>query len=98
MIRTGDVFKNIKSGIIFTVKSVDPHTILLETKGGSHSMFVDPKGIESEFVPVIEDEAKEKLKEYTKAEIRYLIIKSRRKGNLCYILTPYARIARKNSN
>ncbi len=63
MIKEGDTFKNIKDGTIFTVKSVDPRTILLGTKDGCQSVFVNPNNIESQFVPVMEDEAKGKLKE-----------------------------------
>ncbi len=63
MIRSGDLFKNIETGIIFIVKSVDPRTIILETKDGFQSMFVNPNSIESKFVPIIEDEVKEKLKD-----------------------------------
>ncbi|MGQ9647799.1 MAG: hypothetical protein ACUVWO_14840 [Thermodesulfobacteriota bacterium] len=62
MIKPGDVFKNIESGKIFTVKSVDPRVIILETKDGTHSMLVNPNGIESIFTPFIEDEAKDKNK------------------------------------
>ena len=63
MIKTGDMFKNIESGKIFTVKSVDPSIIILGTKDGFHSMFVNPNSMESVFVPFVEDEVKEKLKE-----------------------------------
>ena len=63
MIRVGDTFKNIGTGIIFTVKSVDPRTIILGTKDGFQSMFVNPNDIESQFVPIIEGEVKEKPKE-----------------------------------
>jgi hypothetical protein len=63
MIKTGDMFKNIESGIIFTVKSVDPRTILLGTKDGFQSMFVNPNNMESVFVPFIGAEVKGKLKE-----------------------------------
>ena len=63
MIKAGDMFKNIESGKIFTVKSVDPHTIVLGTKDGFQSMFVNPNSIESVFVPIVEDEVKGKLKE-----------------------------------
>jgi hypothetical protein len=63
MIKAGDMFKNIESGKKFTVKSVDPSVIILGTKDGFHSMFVPPNSIESVFVPIIEDEAKEKPKE-----------------------------------
>ena len=61
MIKAGDMFKNIESGKMFTVKSVDPRTIILSTKDESHSMFVNPSTIESAFLPLVEDEAKEKL-------------------------------------
>ena len=57
------MFKNIQSGKIFTVKSVDPRTIILGTKDGFQSMFVNPNSIESVFVPIVEDEVKGKLKE-----------------------------------
>ena len=63
MIKAGDMFKNIDSGKIFTVKSVDPRIIILGTKDGFQSMFVNPNSIESKFMPIIEDEVKEKLKE-----------------------------------
>ena len=63
MIKAGDMFKNIESGKIFTVKSVDPRTILLGTKDGFQSMIVSPSNMESVFVPFVEGEAKGKLKE-----------------------------------
>ncbi|MGA2517581.1 MAG: hypothetical protein ABSG44_13665 [Thermodesulfobacteriota bacterium] len=63
MIKAGDMFKNIESGRIFTVKSVDPGTIILGTKDGFQSMFVSPNNMESVFLPVVEGEAKEKPKE-----------------------------------
>ena len=63
MIKAGDVFKNIESGKMFTVKSVDPRIIILGTKDGTHSMFVNPNKMESVFVPFVEGEAKEKPKE-----------------------------------
>jgi hypothetical protein len=59
MIKAGDMFKNIKSGKMFAVKSVDPRIIILATKDGSHSMFVKPNIIESIFLPFVEDEGKE---------------------------------------
>jgi len=62
MIKAGDMFKNIESGKMFTVKSVDPRIIILGTKDGTHSMFVKPNSIESVFVPVVEDEVKDKVK------------------------------------
>jgi hypothetical protein len=62
MIKAGDMFKNIESGKMFTVKSVDPRVIILGTKDGTHSMFVKPNSIESAFVPVMEDEIKDKVK------------------------------------
>ena len=63
MIKAGDMFKNIESGKKFTVKSVDPSIIILGTKDGSHSMFVNPNSMESVFLPFVEDEVKGKLKE-----------------------------------
>jgi hypothetical protein len=62
MIKAGDMFKNIESGKMFAVKSVDPRLIILGTKDGTHSMFVNPNSIESVFVPVVEDEVKDKVK------------------------------------
>ncbi len=62
MITTGDVFKNVESGKMFTVKSVNSTLIILATKDESHSMFVNPNSIESLFVPFVEDEAKAKPK------------------------------------
>ena len=63
MIKAGDLYKNIESGKMFTVTSVDPRIIVLATKDGSHSMFVNPNSIESVFLLMAEDEGKEKLKE-----------------------------------
>jgi hypothetical protein len=63
MIKAGDMFKNIENGIIFTVKSVDPRTIILGTKDGFQSMFVNPSNMESVFLPFEEDEVKGKPKE-----------------------------------
>jgi len=62
MIKIGDMFKQIESGKMFIVKSVDSRIIILGTKDGSHSMFVNPNSMESVFVPFIEDEVKGKLK------------------------------------
>ena len=62
MIKAGDMFKNIESGKMFAVKSVDPRIIILGTKDGTHSVFVNPNSIDSVFVPVIEDEVKDKVK------------------------------------
>jgi len=62
MIKAGDMFKNIESGKIFTVKSVDPRIIILGTKDGFQSMFVNPNKMESVFVPFVEDEVKDKVK------------------------------------
>jgi len=63
MIKTGDMFKNIESGKIFTVKSVDPRLIILGTKDGFQSMFVNPNNMESVFLPFAEDEVKGKPRE-----------------------------------
>jgi len=62
VIKAGDMFKNIESGKVFTVKSVNPSIIILATKDESHSMFVNPNGIESVFLPFVEDEVKRNLK------------------------------------
>ena len=62
MIKAGDMFKNIESGKTFTVKSVDRKVIILGTKDGTHSMFVNPNSIESTFVPIVEDEVNDKIK------------------------------------
>jgi hypothetical protein len=62
MIKAGDMFKNIESGTMFIVKSVDSRTIILGTKDGFQTMFVNPNNMESVFVPIIEDEVKGKLK------------------------------------
>ncbi len=63
MIKKGDMFKEIESGKMFTVKSVDSRIIILGTKDETHSMFVNPNSMESVFVPFVEDEVKGKLKE-----------------------------------
>ncbi len=63
MIKPGDMFKNIENGKKFTVKSVDPSIVILATKDGSHSMFVNPNSMESVFQPLVEEEVKEKLKD-----------------------------------
>ena len=57
------MFKNIENEKIFKVKSVDPRIIILGTKDGTHSMFVNPNNMESVFLPFVEGEAKEKPKE-----------------------------------
>jgi hypothetical protein len=61
MIKKGDMFKNIESGKMFTVKSVDSSIIILGTKDETHSMFVNPNSIESVFLPFVEDEVKRNL-------------------------------------
>jgi hypothetical protein len=62
MIKPGDMFKNIESGKVFTVKSVSPDIIILATKDESHSMLVNPNSIESLFRPFVEDGVKKNLK------------------------------------
>jgi len=62
MIKAGDMFKNIESGKMFAVKSIDPIVVILGTKDGSHSMFVSPKSLESLFLPFVEEEVKPNLK------------------------------------
>ena len=56
------MFKDIKSGEMFIAKSVDPKVIILGTKDGTHSIFVNPSDIESMFLPFVEDEVKGKPK------------------------------------
>ncbi len=58
MIKAGDMFKNVQSGKVFRVRSVNPGMIILGTKDEFHSMFVNPNSMESEFLPFVEDEAK----------------------------------------
>jgi len=62
MIKIGDMFKQIETGKMFIVKSLDSRIIILGTKDGSHSMFVNPNSMESVFVPFVEEEVKGKLK------------------------------------
>jgi hypothetical protein len=62
MIKAGDMFKNVQSGEVFKVRSVNPSVIILATKDESHSMFVNPNRMESVFLPFVEDEAKKKNK------------------------------------
>ena len=62
MIKVGDLFKNVKSEEVFRVRSVTPNIIILATKDESHSLFVNPNSMESEFLPFEEDEAKKKPK------------------------------------
>jgi len=62
MIKPGDMFRNIESGKVFTVKSVSPSIIILTTKDESHSMLVNPNSIESLFLPFVEGEVKKNLK------------------------------------
>lgn len=58
MIQKGDKFTNIKSGEVFTVKSIDSKTIILVTKDNFHSIIINPQGIDSTFVPFVEKEEK----------------------------------------
>jgi hypothetical protein len=62
MIKKGDLLKNEKSEEVFRVKSVNPSLIILTTRDETHSLFVNPNTIESEFQPFEEDEAKKKPK------------------------------------
>lgn len=62
MIKVGDLFKNVKSGKVFRVRSVNPSILILATKDESHSLFVNPNSMESEFLPFEEDEVKQKPK------------------------------------
>ena len=62
MIKAGDMFKNVQSGEVFKVRSVNPSIIILATKDESHSMFVNPNSMESVFLPFVEDEVKKGTK------------------------------------
>jgi len=62
MIKAGDMFKNIQSGKVFSVRSVNSGIIILATKDESHSMFVNPNSMESVFLPFVEEEVKKKTK------------------------------------
>ena len=62
MIKAGDMFKNMQSGEVFKVRSVNPGIIILATKDESHSMFVNPNSMESVFLPFVEDEVKKNTK------------------------------------
>ena len=62
MIKTGDLFKNIESGKIFSVERADSSIVILGTMDGTHSMFVNPNSMESAFLPFLEDEAKKKTR------------------------------------
>jgi len=62
MIKVGDLFKNVKSGEVFRVRSVNPSMLILATRDESHSLFVNPNSMESEFLPFEEDGAKKKPK------------------------------------
>ncbi len=63
MIKKGDVFKNMESGQMFTVKSIDPGIVIFGTKDGFHSKFVHPNQIESLFLPVVEEEVNKEVTE-----------------------------------
>ncbi len=63
MIKPGDMFKNIESGELFAVKSVDSSIIILSTRDGTHSMFVTPNTMESLFLPFVEEEIKKNTKQ-----------------------------------
>jgi len=56
------MFKNVQSGEVFRVRSVNPSIIILATKDESHSMFVNPNSMESVFLPFVEDEVKKNTK------------------------------------
>jgi len=60
--KANDALSRSISPILVQYKSVDPRTIILGTKDGFQSMFVNPNNMESVFVPVVEDEVKGKLK------------------------------------
>jgi hypothetical protein len=58
MIKVGDMLKHVKSEKVFRVRSVSSSIIIVATRDGNHSMFVNPSSIEFEFLPCVEDEAK----------------------------------------
>ncbi len=60
MINAGDLFKNAQSGEVFKVKSISSGVVLLATRDGFHSMFVRQEGMESDFLPFVEDEPAKK--------------------------------------
>jgi hypothetical protein len=62
MIKAGDMFKNIQSGKVFSVRSVNSGIIILVTKDKSHSMLVNPNSMESVFLPFVGDEAQKNTK------------------------------------
>lgn len=62
MIKVGDLFKNVKSGEVFRVRSVNPNIIILATRDESHSLFVNPNSMELELLPFEEDEVKKQTK------------------------------------
>ena len=62
MIKEGDKFTNINSGEVVTVRSIDSNTVILSTKDNFHSFLINPKGIDSAFMPFIEKEAIPKSK------------------------------------
>ncbi len=62
MIKVGDLFKSVKSGEVFRVRSVNPNIIILATKDESHSLFVNPNSMALELLPFEEDEVKKKPK------------------------------------
>lgn len=56
MIKEGDKFTNIHSGEVVTVRSIDSNIIILMTKDNFHSFIINPKGIDSTFMPFVEKE------------------------------------------
>ena len=62
MIKAGDMFKNIQSGKVFSVRSVNSGIIILVTKDKSHSMLVNPNSMESVFLPFVGDETEKNTK------------------------------------
>ena len=58
MIKQGDKFTNIKSGEVFTVRSIKSDTVILITKDNFHSIIINQKGIDATFMPFVEKEEK----------------------------------------
>ena len=43
---------------MFSARSITPSIIILATRDGTHSMFVNPNSIDPVFMPFMEDETK----------------------------------------
>jgi len=79
----GDMFRDIESGKMFIVKSVDPGIIILGTRDGTHSMFVNPNDKESRFLPFVEGREKRNLKWLRKSDDH--LFSNLVEGKLCFV-------------